>query len=106
MKKIIFLFVILSFPSAFASCGLDGLSTACTISDLQKNMDTTYSTKPIVQEFAGTPEARLKPANNAADAKMLRDFGPKGPDYSYNADCQFGVCYDKGGPPAFKQLKQ
>lgn len=106
MKKFLFLSFILTTIPAFATCPIDNLSSACSIAELQKNMDTTYSKKPIVQEFAGSPEARLKPSNNEADEKMLREFGPKSPDYSYNADCQFGVCYDKGAPPTFKQQKQ
>ena len=106
MKKTLLLITILTSLPAFATCDIDGISAACSVADLQKNMDTTYSTKPIVQEFSGTPEARLKPTKNEADERMLRDFGPKNPDYSYNADCQFGVCYDKGAPPTFKQQKQ
>lgn len=106
MKHLIVLSLLLIPLTSYAGCSLDGLSTVCSVAEFQKSMDTTYSTKPIVNEFSDSPEARLKPSKNEADRKMLREFSPKDSDYSYNADCQFGVCYDKGAKPAFQQQKQ
>ena len=98
---IVSLFLI-SIPS-FASCILDSDTTTCSMAQFQKPMDMTYSTSDSIKEYSGTPEARLKPTKNEAGEKMLREFGPKTTDFSYNADCQFGVCYDKGESPLFLQ---
>ena len=100
-----FLIVYLFFIStqAFAACSLDNYSHTCSMAQFQKPMDMTYSSKDTIKEYSGTPEARLNPTRKEAGEKMLRVFGPKTTDYNYNADCQFGVCYDKGEKPLFLQ---
>ncbi|MBE7703765.1 MAG: hypothetical protein E7Z89_06935 [Cyanobacteria bacterium SIG28] len=104
MKRLLLISSFLISIPAFATCSIDGLS--CSLAEFQKPPDTTYSTKPIINEFAGTPEARLKPNENTADKKMLRDFGPNNSEYGYNTNCQFGVCYERNMAPLFKQQKQ
>lgn len=104
MKRLLFLSSFLITIPVFATCSIDGLS--CSLAEFQKSSDTTYSTKPIINEFAVSPEARLKPDENTPDKKMLRDFGPNNSEYGYNTNCQFGVCYERNTTPLFNQLKQ
>ena len=69
-------------------------------------MQRTYSPKSSIKEFAGSPEARLKPSQNDEPSKNLRDFGPQPADYSYNTSCQFGVCNYSGTPQLFDKRGQ
>lgn len=103
MKSFLIATIILTSLPAFASCSLDDDSLSCSMAQFQKPMDTTYSTMDSVKEYSATPEARLRPTRNQAGEKMLREFGPTSRDFNYNADCQFGVCYDKGENPLFLQ---
>ena len=96
---IIFSSLIICLP-AFAVCAIDEGDTSCSIAEFQqKEMNPTYSTKPMLNEFSGSPEARLKPAENPASKVKLQDFGNEPKDFSYNADCQFGVCKNNSGAP-------
>lgn len=101
MKNFLIVTMLLFSSSAFAACLID--EGACSIAEFQKPMDMTYTTRDGIKEYSATPEARLKPSRNEAGEKMLRTFGPKNQDFGYNADCQFGVCYDKGESLLFKQ---
>ena len=103
MKSFLIATIILTSLPAFAACPLDEDSLTCSMAQFQKPMDMTYSTRDSIKEHSGTPEARLRPTRNEAGEKMLREFGPTSRDYNYNADCQFGVCYDKGENPLFLQ---
>lgn len=95
--------ILITLPT-IAACPLDtNGELTCSTAQFQKPMDMTYSTSDSIKEYSGTPEARLKPTRNEAGEKMLRTFGPTSKDYNYNADCQFGVCYDKGENPLFLQ---
>jgi hypothetical protein len=108
MKKVVLLFVILISPLAFAACPLDGDITACSIAEIQQPqpMQRSYSPKSTIKEFAGSPEARLKPSQNNRPSQNLRDFGPQQADYSYNTSCQFGVCNPSGAPQLFENRGQ
>ena len=103
MKSFLIATIISITLPVMASCPLDGDSLSCSMAQFQKPMDMTYSTKDTIKEYSGTPEARLNPSRNEAGEKMLRVFGPQTKDFNYNADCQFGVCYDKGENPLFLQ---
>lgn len=105
MKNILIATIILTTLPVFASCPIDD-SLSCSLAQFQKPMDMTYSTSDSIKEYSGTPEARLKPTRNDAGEKMLREFSPSARDYNYNADCQFGVCYDKGENSLFMQNNQ
>ena len=109
MKKLVIIFaIILTTTMVHASCLIDGSSTACSLADFQtaQPMGRTYSPKSTIKEFAGSPEARLKPSQNDEPSKNLRDFGPQSADYSYNTSCQFGVCNPSGTPQLFEQRGQ
>ena len=103
MKSFLIATIILTSLPAFATCPLDNDSLSCSMAQFQKPMDMTYSTRDSIKEYSGTPEARLRPTRNQAGEKMLREFGPTSRDFNYNADRQFGVCYDKGENPLFLQ---
>ena len=103
MKSFLIATILLTTLPTFAACLLDSDSLSCSMAQFQTPMDTTYSTMDSVKEYSATPEARLRPTRNQAGEKMLREFGPTSRDFNYNADCQFGVCYDKGGDALFLQ---
>ena len=103
MKSFLITAIILATVPVYASCPLDGDSLSCSMAQFQKPMDMTYSTSDSIKEYSATPEARLRPSRNEAGEKLLREFGPTSQDFNYNADCQFGVCYDKGGDALFLQ---
>ena len=103
MKSFLIASLILISTPVFATCLLDEDSLTCSMAQFQKPMDMTYSTRDSIKEYSATPEARLVPTRNNEGERMLREFGPKTSDFNYNADCQFGVCYDKGGDALFLQ---
>ena len=103
MKSFLITTIFISTLPVFASCPLDNDSLSCSMAQFQKPMDMTYSTSDSIKEYSATPEARLRPTRNEAGEKLLREFGPTSRDFNYNADCQFGVCYDKGGDALFLQ---
>lgn len=92
MKKLLILTAILISIPAFAACPIDGTGEACSIAQMRTPMATTYDVKPMIQEYADSPEARLNPAQNEAPEKQLREFRTQNSDYSYNSSCQFGMC--------------
>ena len=101
MKKLLAIFVILAAAPVFASCPIDSEGAACSIAQFQKPMQQTFSKESNISEFSETPEVRLKPAQNNAD-KNYRNFGSQPTDYSYNSNCQFGVCSNTGTPQLFQ----
>lgn len=108
MKKLLITIAILSSSCVYATCPIDGISTSCSVAEFQQQqpMQRTYSPKSTIKEFAGSPEARLKPSQNNEPSQNLRDFGPQPADYSYNTSCQFGVCNDSGTPQLFQKRGQ
>ena len=108
MKFSIITIVILACLPVYSACLIDGSSTSCSIAEFQQQqpMQRTYSPKSSIKEFAGSPEARLKPSQNDEPSKNLRDFGPQPADYSYNTSCQFGVCNPTGTPQLFEERGQ
>ena len=106
MKGFLIISSLLISSYAFAACPIDiDENSACSIAQFQEPMNMTYTQSGNIKEYSETPEARLKPNRNVAGEKMLREFGPRESNFSYNADCQFGVCYDKGGTALFLQDK-
>jgi len=107
-KYVIILTMILINPIAFGACPIDGETTSCSIAEFQQPqpMQRTFSPKSTIKEFAGSPEARLKPSQNEKPSENLRDFGPQPVDYSYNTSCQFGVCNPSGTPQLFEKRGQ
>lgn len=108
MRKLLPLILLLTIIKVYATCPIDGSETSCSIAKIQQQqpMQRTYSPKSTVKEFSGSPEARLKPAQNDRPTKNLREFGPQPADYSYNTDCQFGICNPSGTPQLFEDRGQ
>lgn len=100
--------IVLTSSFSYAACPIDGTATSCSIAEFQQQqpMQRTYSQKSTIKEFAGSPEARLKPSQNEEPSKNLREFGPQPADYSYNTSCQFGVCNSTGTPQLFEKRGQ
>ena len=108
MKKILVILMLSIMPFANGVCLIDdGETTACSIADIQQPqpMQRTYSPKSTIKEFAGSPEARLKPSQNDRPSQNLRDFGPQPADYSYNTGCLFGICNPSGTPELFRNRR-
>ena len=108
MNKILIIAILLTLLPVNAACKIDSIGAACSIAEFQQQqpMQRTYSPKSTIKEFAGSPEARLKPSQNDRPSKELRDFGPQPADYSYNTSCQFGVCNPSGTPQLFENRGQ
>ena len=100
MKKYLILIAIIISLPAQATCSLEDLDGACSVAQFQQNkMEPTYSTNKMINEFSGNPEGRLKPSENLKVNPEIQDFGNQPKDYSYNADCQFGICKNNSGAP-------
>ena len=108
MKKILILVTLLFSTSVYASCPIDGDINACSIATFQTQqpMQQTYAPGSTIKDFSRSPEARLKPMQNDTPSKNLREFGPQPADYSYNTNCQFGVCNPSGTPQLFERRGQ
>ena len=103
MKNFLIVRVMLTTLPVFAACSLEGDS--CSIAEIIKPqaLQRTYGPVSSVKEFSETPETKLIPKQNESARKNLRKFGPQTGDYSYNTDCQFGVCNPSGVPQLFEQ---
>lgn len=108
MKKYFFTLIILLSLPTFASCLIDNNGGACSIAEIQNQqpMHRRYSPQSTIKEFSGSAEARLKPSQDDKPSQELRDFGPKPANYSYNTDCQFGICNKSGTPQLFEKRGQ
>lgn len=99
MKKIFILACFLISTPIFASCPIEDGAT-CSIAEFKREkLKATYAQNTIINDYSDTPEARLNPAKNPADEEGLQNFGNRPRNYSYNADCQFGVCQNSSGVP-------
>ena len=99
MKKILILSFFLTSIPVFASCPIeDGAS--CSIAQFtRQRLKPTYAQNSIINDYSDTPETRLNPSRNPADEEGLQNFGNRPKNFSYNADCQFGVCQKSSGVP-------
>ena len=94
--------IILTSGSAYSSCLIDDIGTACNISEFRKPLNTSYGRGSQIQNYSDSPETQLNPRENTV-TKQLRNFGQSQSDFSYNSSCQFGVCMDTGAPQLFSQ---
>ena len=101
-KFLAILSVILISSSVHANCLIDDIGTACNIADFRKPMNTSFGQDTHVPDFSENPNVRLNPQENKI-TKQLRNFGQSPSDFSYNSNCQFGVCMDTGAPKLFNQ---
>ena len=74
MKHFIVVMLILTSTKCFASCLIDDLSCSVAKIQQQQPMQRTYSQTSTIKEFAGSPEARLKPSQTDEPSKNLREF--------------------------------
>jgi len=104
MKKIlIFAAFIFALP-VFALCSVDDM--VCSVPGFREQVSPIYNPKSNINEFSGTPEARLAPVDRSDIGQQVRQFAPAESDYSYNSSCQFGVCMQNRSTPLFQQPKQ
>ena len=101
MKKIFIIPLILITLPIGAACLIDGGSNVCSIDNIRRPMSQTYTTAPFMGDPDDAPDARLNPRTNDYGENILREFGPRFNDYSYDSNCQFGVCNNPSGSPLF-----
>jgi len=102
MKNLLlFLALFITLP-AMATCSIE-TGGACSIADIMSRpTERSFSiTEPLVKDFSGESSARLQPDKNDLQERELRNFGPQSNDYSYNTNCQFGICNTTGDPKLF-----
>lgn len=105
MKKfLIFAAFCFAIPT-YAMCSIDDGATACTAQGLREEMSPTYNPQSNINEFSATPEARLNPIKPESSEYQPRSFAPSESNYSYNSNCQFGVCLQNRETPLFQQSK-
>ena len=99
MKKLLIISGILISIPASASCPIEDGAT-CSIAQFRREqLKPTYAQNSIINDYSDTPETRLNPSKNPADSEGLQNFGNRPRNFSYNADCQFGVCQNSSGVP-------
>ena len=99
MKYFLILSSILISLPVNASCPIEN-GASCSIAQFtRQQLKPTYAQNSIVNDYSDTPETRLNPARNPADEEGLQNFGNRPRNFSYNADCQFGVCQKSSGVP-------
>ena len=106
MKKFFILLAILLLPSAYSSCPIENGATVCTLPEFREQITPIYNPKSNINEFSGSPEARLNPIDHNEIQKELKRFTPGETGYAYNSSCQFGVCLQNRSTPLFQQPKQ
>ena len=126
MKKfLIFLPLILTFP-ALGACPIDTQGAVCTIADSVNfsgsEINNGLNAVPLAKPFEGTnlPDLQKPKTGNFQPMTQLRndkdldktesndghrEFKPTATDYSYNANCQFGICAQSGTPQLFQQSR-
>lgn len=105
MKKFLILAALLVMLPSNAMCSIDDENTACTAQAFREQMSPTYNPQSNIQEFSGTPEARLKPIKRDNVNTQTRNFAPTESNYNYNSSCQFGVCLQNRNTPLFQQTR-
>lgn len=103
MKKFLILCALFSILPAFAACPVEDGATVCTLPGFREQLSPTYSQKTNINEFADSPEVRLRPIQRDDIQQQTREFAPVESNYSYNSSCQFGVCMQNRAKPLFQQ---
>ena len=104
MKKFLILSAILSILPVYAMCPVEDGATVCTLPGFREPFSPTYNPKSNINEFSGSPEARLNPIQrDNVIQEQTRQFAPVESNYSYNSSCQFGVCMQNRAKPLFQQ---
>jgi hypothetical protein len=99
MKKFLIIPAILISLPSHSACPIEE-DGSCSIAQFtRQQLKPTYAQNSIVNDYSDTPETRLNPARNPADEEGLQNFGNRPRNFSYNADCQFGVCQNSSGVP-------
>ncbi|MBE7710922.1 MAG: hypothetical protein E7Z92_02145 [Cyanobacteria bacterium SIG31] len=99
MKKFLIVPAILLTLPTFASCPLEDGASCSVAQFTRQQLKPTYAQNSIINDYSETPETRLNPSRNPADEEGLQNFGNRPRNFSYNADCQFGICQKSSGVP-------
>ncbi len=99
MKYLLILSVILISLPVYSACSIEE-GASCSIAQFKRDkLKPTYAQNSIINDYSDTPETRLNPSRNPADEEGLQNFGNRPKNFSYNADCQFGICQKSSGVP-------
>ena len=104
MKKFFTIISLLCFTLPLnAMCPIDDNATVCTLPGFRAPFTPTYNPQSNINEFADTPEARLKPIQrDDVIQEQTREFAPIESNFNYNSSCQFGVCLKNREKPLFQ----
>lgn len=92
MKKfLIYSAILIALPS-YAVCSIEGGETVCSLPGFREQVSPIYSPQTNINEFSGSPEARLKPMERSDIRVQTENFPKVESNYNYNSNCQFGVC--------------
>lgn len=104
MKKfIIFTAMLVALPS-YALCSIEEGAEVCSVPGFREKFQPIYNPQSNINEFSGSPEARLNPAKRTDFSDESRNFTNNNNNFNYNTSCQFGVCMQKNNKPIFNQL--
>lgn len=103
MKKFLISCALFGIIPAYAACPVNNETTVCTLPGFREQLSPTYSQKTNINEFADSPEVRLRPIQRDDIQQQTREFAPAESNYSYNSSCQFGVCMQNRAKPLFQQ---
>lgn len=108
MKKFVLLIVILISYPVYSACPIESDNTAC----IAKFQNTSIPDLPVLNPQLTTPNAAVKFSETPVITDFSREITPKKESRNfstdeqnsgYNANCQFGVCLEKGTQKNFSQ---
>ena len=108
MKKIFILSSILivsALSPVFAMCSIDESATVCSVPGFREKVSPIYNPNSQINEFSGSPEARLTPLNRSDIRNEANSFAPSENNFNYNSSCQFGVCLQNRDTPLFQKAQ-
>lgn len=99
MKIFLFLIAISIVIPTYATCSLE-TGAACSVSQFKEIDSPKGPSRRKLNEYLESPKQDSNPMpENIKPKQDFQDFGNKPIDYSYNADCQFGICKNSSGAP-------
>ena len=105
MKFLLFLIVFSLTVPVFATCDIE-TGFACT-AEFKEIDKPTGPSRRSQQELMEIPQPNMTPKPDTIQQKSeFQDFGNQPKDYSYNADCQFGICKNSSGAPQLFQNRE
>ena len=77
MKKYLILFAMFLVMPAYAMCPVEDGAAVCSLPGFREQVSPIYNPKTNINEFSGTPEARLRPIDRSDIGQQIREFALK-----------------------------